>query len=264
MALDINKIKNRLNALNQSNTKSNLLWKPSPGKQVVRIVPYKYEPSNPFIELKFHYGLNGKTFLSPDTFHRADPIVEFADKLKSTGDKEDWKAGRNMEPKMRTYVPVIVRGEEEQGVRFWGFGKQVYEELMTIISDPDYGDITDLTNGYDINVEFKTAEEVNKNFPETSIRPRPKSGPALDSKVKNAKQLLENQTNILDLFTEPSYEELKLELEKWLAPTEDQESDTTVTEYNPVVDDSSDEQKSAPKAKASTAVAEEFDKMFNS
>lgn len=262
MALDINKIKNRLNALNQTNTKSNLLWKPTPGKQVVRIVPYKYEPSNPFIELKFHYGLNGKTFLSPDTFHRADPIVEFADKLKSTGDKEDWKAGRNMEPKMRTYVPIIVRGEEEQGVRFWGFGKSVYEELMTIIADPDYGDITDLTNGYDINVEFKTAEEVNKSFPETSIRPRPKSGPAFDSKIKNAKSLLENQTNILDLFTEPSYEELKLELEKWLAPSDgDQASDTTVTEYNAVAEDTDGEQDGA--AKTSSDVSAEFDKMFN-
>ena len=35
-----------------------------------------------------------------------------------------------MEPKMRTYVPILVRGAESEGVKFWGFGKQVYTELF--------------------------------------------------------------------------------------------------------------------------------------
>ncbi len=45
--------------------------------------------------------------LSPITFGNADPIVEFAEKLKKTGDKDEWLMGRKIEPKMRTYVPVI-------------------------------------------------------------------------------------------------------------------------------------------------------------
>ena len=40
-----------------------------------------------------------------------------------------------MEPKMRTYVPVLVRGKESEGVKFWGFGKLVYQELL----GDDYG-----------------------------------------------------------------------------------------------------------------------------
>jgi hypothetical protein len=36
--------------------------------------------------------------------------------------------------------------------------EEVYQELLSIISDPDFGDITYLTNGRDIVVEFKTAE----------------------------------------------------------------------------------------------------------
>ena len=35
---------------------------------------------------------------------------------------------------------MVVRGEEKQGVKFWGFGKTVYQELLSIM-DPDYGDI---------------------------------------------------------------------------------------------------------------------------
>ena len=57
MAIDISKLKSRLNSLSNTNQKSNLIWKPKPGKQIVRIVPYKFDPENPFIELKFHYNI---------------------------------------------------------------------------------------------------------------------------------------------------------------------------------------------------------------
>ena len=50
---------------------------------------------------------------------------------------------------MRTYAPVVVRGEESQGVKFWGFGKTVYQELFHN-SHPDYGDITDQVSGRDV------------------------------------------------------------------------------------------------------------------
>jgi hypothetical protein len=86
MPLDLSKIKSRLDALKNNTTKSTSLWKPVPGKHTVRIVPYSHNPENPFIELLFHYNMNGKTYLSPSTFGRPDPIVEFASKLKKTGD----------------------------------------------------------------------------------------------------------------------------------------------------------------------------------
>ena len=72
---------------------------------------------------------------------------------------------RKLEAKMRTFAPVIVRGEEGQGVRFWGFGKTVYQELLSVIADPDYGDITDAVSGRDVSVEFITAEESGASFP---------------------------------------------------------------------------------------------------
>lgn len=218
--LDINKIKSRLNSLSNTNQKTNVIWKPSPGKQEVRIVPYKYQPDNPFSELKFHYNLNGKTYLSPDSFGRPDPIVEFAARLKKSGDKEEWKLSRKLEPKMRTFAPVLVRGQEHEGVKFWGFGKQVYQELLSIMSDSDYGDITDLANGRDIVVEFKTAEETGKQFPETLIRVKPNTKPAVDPTNKDLLEKIANQTRLLDLFPEFTYEELKEVMDAWLHPEE--------------------------------------------
>jgi len=280
MALDISKLKSRLNSLSNTNQKSNLIWKPKPGKQVVRIVPYKYEPDNPFIELKFHYNINNKTYLSPDSFGRPDPIVEFSNRLKKTGSKEDWQMGRKMEPKMRTFAPVIVRGEEHEGVKFWGFGKQVYQELLSIISDPDFGDITDLTSGRDIVVEFKTAEG-GASFPETSIRVKPNVSVAVDAKNSQLLDALKAQVNILDLFPELSYEELKEVMDKWLNP-DAESSDTavpTTTAATSAADDdeapfatpatpakaaSTPASPTAAKAKGKDSVEQAFDDLFNS
>ena len=275
MALDISKLKSRLNSLSNTNQKSNLIWKPKPGKQVVRIVPYKYEPDNPFIELKFHYNINNKTYLSPDSFGRPDPIVEFSNRLKKTGSKEDWQMGRKMEPKMRTFAPVIVRGEEHEGVKFWGFGKQVYQELLSIISDPDFGDITDLTNGRDIVVEFKTAEG-GASFPETSIRVKPNVSVAVDPKNSQLLEALKAQVNILDLFPELSYEELKEVMDKWLNPDTESADATVSTAAAP--SDGDDEapfdvpakavpapsSPTAAKAKGKDSVEQAFDDLFNS
>jgi hypothetical protein len=58
--MDLNAIKNRLNQLQTTSNRTSNLWKPSPGSQVVRIVPYKFNKDNPFIELYFHYDLGGK------------------------------------------------------------------------------------------------------------------------------------------------------------------------------------------------------------
>ena len=213
--MDLNAIKNRLSQLQTTNNRTSNLWKPQPGNQIVRIVPYKFNKDNPFIELYFHYDLGGKNYLSAISFGRPDPIEEFAQKLKSTGSKDDYRLGRKVEAKMRTYAPVVVRGEESQGVKFWGFGKTVYQELLSIIADPDYGDITDTVSGRDIAVVFKTAEETGKSFPSTSIRVKPNQTPITED-ASLLETLTENQKNITEIYQEQSYEDLTQALNDYL------------------------------------------------
>jgi hypothetical protein len=220
--MDISAIKQRLNSLQNTSKKTDALWKPKPGKYVLRIVPYKFNKQNPFIELLFHYNINNKTYLSPASFGRPDPILEFAEKLKRLGDTENWKAGKKMEPKLRTFAPVVIRGQENEGVKFWGFGKTVYQEILAIIADPDYGDITDENEGRDVVIEI--VEEAGKTYPETRIRVKPNvtkltENPELENK------LLNEQTEITDIYSELSYAELKGVLENWLNPTAQHEDD---------------------------------------
>ena len=222
--MDLSLIKKRLNQLQTTNNRTSSLWKPQPGKTQIRIVPYAFNKDNPFIELFFHYNLNNRSYLSPISFGRPDPIEEFAQKLKGSGSKEDYQLSRKLEAKMRTFAPVIVRGEEKQGVKFWGFGKTVYQELLSIIADPDYGDITDPVNGRDVSVEFITAEESGASFPKTNIRVKPNQTPI--SEDPEILELVKTQQDIKEIYQELSYDDLTEVLNEWLNPSDSDEEES--------------------------------------
>ena len=253
--MDINAIKSKLATLQStSNTKDNF-WKPEPGKQVVRVVPYKHNKDNPFIELFFHYNLgNNKTYLSPLSFGRPDPVAEFADKLKSTGNKDEWIQGKRLEPKMRTFAPVVVRGKESEGVKFWGFGKTVYQELLGVIADPDYGDITDATNGRDIGIERQTPAEAGNQYGKTTVRVKPNQT-AITDDAETLKGIFENQSELTELYNEPTYDELKDVLQTFLNPSEETEASVPTNTTEKVA------QQTATKSTAD--VSDAFDNLFN-
>jgi hypothetical protein len=256
MAIDLNAIRNRLNSLQTKVTKTDNLWKPQPGKQQIRILPYIHNPANPFIELYFHFDFGGKNVLSPISHGGADPLVEFAEKLKATGNRDDWNLSKKLTPKMRTYVPVLVRGEESEGVKFWGFGKQVYQELLAFFADPDYGDLTDPVSGRDITVEFKSAADVGKSYPETYIRVKPNTTPV--SEDKNILELCKDQIDLSTMFKKVSYEDMNKMLEQWLETGQVADSETEPTADVPV------QSESAPKSVSGAAsVKEAFDDLFN-
>ena len=88
--MDINALKKKLNQLQTSTSIKDNLWKPKPGQNQIRIVPYAHNKDNPFIELFFHYDIGNRSYLSPMSFGRPDPIEEFAEKLKGSGNRDDW------------------------------------------------------------------------------------------------------------------------------------------------------------------------------
>jgi len=265
--MDISAIKSKLNQLQSTQSTTKNFWKPEPGKQVVRIVPYKHNKDNPFIELFFHYNLgNNKTYLSPLSFGRPDPVQEFADKLKSTGDKDEWIQGKRLEPKMRTFAPVIVRGQENEGVKFWGFGKTVYQELLGVIADPDYGDITDATNGRDIMIERQTPAEAGNQYGKTTVRVKPNQT-AITENGESLQTILDNQSNLTELYTEPTYDELKEVLGNYLNPSSDsEESSETSTTTSGVAASTTPTSNTGTTTTATKTenVEDAFDELFNS
>ena len=156
---------------------------------------------------------------------------------------------------MACFVKYVNAHEEKQGVKFWGFGKTVYQELLSIIADPDYGDITDPVNGRDVVVEFLSAEETGASFPKTNIRVKPNQTSISDD--PEVLEVVKKQHDITEIYQELSYDDMTEILNEWLNPSEDKDSTNTTTSNTTVA--SSELEKS----KVSNT-SDAFDDLFNS
>ena len=227
--MDLNEIKNRLNAMQSKSTgksssgeKKNIFWKPSVGKQVVRVVPNKYNKKNPFTEVLIHYTIGNKAMISPLNWGEKDPIVEFAKELRKTSDKDNWRLAKKLEPKMRVFAPVVVRGQESDGVKLWQFGKELYMDFLNLADNEDVGDFTDVMSGRDITLTTVGPEVTGTNYNKTTIMPKVKETALADDKATMT-SLLENQPNPMEVFKKYSYDEMKSALQEWLTPEEEYE-----------------------------------------
>ena len=209
---------------NQKFDRSQYFWKAPMGKSQIRFVPFKENKENPFSEVYFHYGIGSRTMISPINYGEKDPIVEFSKELRKTSEPENWRLAKKLEPKMRVFAPVVVRGEENKGVRFWEFGKQIYQELLSYAADEDYGDFTDVVSGLDMTVEVVQGNP----YPQTSIRVKPKQTALSDDNTSVEKWLAE-QPELLKYYKKFSYDEMKTALQDWLNPEDATEADTDET-----------------------------------
>ena len=222
--MDLKSIKNKLGALqSQGKSKEKIdysksLWKPKQeGKYQIRIVPSKLDKTNPFKEVFVHYGMSKFPMYALTNWGEKDPIVEFAKQLQKTNDKENWKLSKKLEPKIRVFAPVIVRGEEDKGVRLWEFGKEIYMQLLGIADDEDYGDYTDINEGRDFTVEAVMGDIGGRQGLKSSIRIKPKTSPLSASK-NDIELWLEEQPDILELQRKIEFDKMKELLQNWLNP----------------------------------------------
>lgn len=227
MAIDLAAIRKKLGQLSGQNSKKNVMWRPEEGAETtVRLLAYPNNDGQPFKELMFYYNIgNNPGLLAPYQFDKPDPIQELISKLREEGSKESYELAKKLYPKMRCYAPVVVRGEEEKGVRLWAFGKTVYQTLLNYMLDEDYGDITDPHEGRDVRVNCQ--KNPGQQWATTDVRPRGKDSPLSEDSSKS-KQWLDNIPDVNDLFELKTYEELERIVNEWLnADEEDSKPETT-------------------------------------
>ena len=270
--MDLNIIKQRLESMNKQSTNSgggnskNLFWKPSIGKQLIRVVPSKYNKANPFTEMKFYYGIGSKKVMaSPQNWGEKDPIMEFAKQLRNTNDKENWRLAKKLDAKVRIFAPIIVRGEESEGVKLWQFGKEVYQEFLNMAADEEIGDFTDIAQGRDIKLTTVGPEVTGTPYNKTSIGPSLKLS-ALAEEEAIITSLLEDQVDPMKVFKPIPYDEMKTALQEWLSPEGSEEEDDIISEPAEKFDpDAKEETKSnySLNVKQKSTKVDEFDKMFD-
>ena len=224
MAIDFDAIRQKLDRLSGTNKNRSVTWKPTEGEEhTVRLLSFPDNDGQPFKELWFYYNIgNQRGLLTPHQHGNPDPIQELINTLRDEGTKESYDLCKKLYPKMRTYAPVIVRGEEDKGVQIWGFGKTVYQNLLGLMLDEDYGDITDPISGRDIKVAC--TKQAGKKWAMTEVRPRGKQS-KLSSNADTAKEWLDNIPNLDDIYQCKSYDELSKIINDWVSDTDNETSD---------------------------------------
>lgn len=270
--MDLNKIKSRLDNLNQASKPKQtekkdytlVYWKPkAEGKYQIRFVPSKINKDNPFQEIFMHYGVGKYPIVALTNWGEDDPIVDFTKKLRKSSESENWRLEKQLDPKMRVFAPVIVRGEEDKGVRLFEFSKTIYMELLSIADDEDYGDFTDVAEGFDFVVNASKVQD-RPGFA-LSLRPKPKQTP-LSSDASQITTWLENQPILLEERYKYTYDKLKEELQNFISGGEEKEDDIISEPASGFEDDSpAKEQKKFTLSTQGTpkkAKSEEFDSLF--
>ena len=268
--MDLNALKQKLDTLQQKTPAggqkrdySLTFWRPTVGKQQIRIVPSAHNPKNPFTELKFYYGITNKVMISPTNFGEKDPIALFAKKLREEYTKENYLLAKKLDAKTRIFVPVIVRGEEDKGVRLWQFGKLIYEELLSLAVDEEIGDYTDIVNGRDLTIETVGPESTGTQYNKSSVRVRLKQTP-LSADAKLVEEWKKNQPDPNSEFKRFTFDEMKVALEKWLSPEDASEGDIVSEPASDFDSDTSKSNFSIDTSNVKKNKADQFDSLFDS
>lgn len=231
MGIDMKKMREKYAALkSRGGGGKSSFWRPQDGDQTIRIVPTA--DGDPFKEYWFHYNLgkhNG--FLSPKrNFGEDDPLNDFVRSLYNEGTEESIKMAKSLSARQRFFAPVVVRGEEEQGVRIWGFGKQVYETILGLVLNPDYGDITDPQTGIDLTINY--GKPAGAQYPQTKLTPKRRSTPLFDEQTR-VQEALDGVPDFTGLFERKSAAEVQAMLDEFLLGEGDAEETSSETvKYN--------------------------------
>ncbi len=202
-------------------------FKLADGRNVLRFLPPPKGKNNPFASVMQHYvklptgdvSFNCPRFATPP---RACPVCAQANTYKASKSKKDQDRAGDLLPRTRIYANIIDRANEDMGPQVFGFGKSIYNDLMKIYKDPDWGNFTHPTQGCDITINKTGA---NKNT-EYSVNPRPKSG-MLSNDVAKARAWIDNQHSLDKYLAVPTDDEIAQKLMG--GPEQDENTNTAGT-----------------------------------
>lgn len=160
---------------------------PKEGRNLIRILP-------PVGEMEFFFQSVGRHYMPPDgkksvycPSFTSDgelpcPVCELVNDLRAAGEK---KLADELRVRRSFWMNVVNRDDEKTGVGIYTPGIIVFSELSSLITDPDYGDITDVLNGYDIIIE----KSGSGRDTEYHVKPRPKVTPLCEDEDQLEKWL---------------------------------------------------------------------------
>ena len=239
MAINLDKINDALNKLDptkSTNGGGDDIIKLEEGEHNIRIAPYKHDLEMPFQEMWFHFGIAGRTFLCPTKMKgESDPICDFAtkcwDQFKQTNDESFKEMFKNMAAKNRAYIPIVKRGEEEKGIRWWSISpRTTYKDILDLVKSAyrQGVDITDENEGLDlvVNMEHGFNNWLVPGNIITALKPSPLAP------KKDIPSIIDSVKPIDELFQFSPIEEMKVSLDRHVNPNADDSDSSAGTSFN--------------------------------
>jgi hypothetical protein len=216
MAIDLSKMQAKLKAVTEKPTKkTTVFWSPKEGTAYnVRVLPTP--DGDPFKEYWFHYDLSKQGgFLCPKkNFGESCAACDFASKLYREKTEESAKMAKKFLARQRFFSAVVVRGEESEGVKVWGYGKTAYQDLIGLVLNPDYGDITDPEEGRDLNLVAN--KNPGQSYPITKITARVKTSKLCNSETQ-CKEFMDGLPDFDAIHNRKTSQEVEGILDEYLA-----------------------------------------------
>lgn len=225
----------------RSSSSDKALFKARMGQtQIVRIVPMP-DGDIPIQELKFYYntGVTEKvgdrdykiSVLSPSSYGESDPIDMFTEMFTSENSEEyknlnpeiKNKILYQLRPSSKFFLPVVVRGQEAQGVKYWGVTEKLLQSLLENIEKEGHL-IYDPVNGRDVKVwieDMGTYKQTKFELGSTS---------PLSTSEAASKGFIDNQPVLIDQFSKKNFNELKQIINQVLSPYSSGEEQPAVEE----------------------------------
>jgi hypothetical protein len=167
----------------------NMFFQVQEGTNTIRILPPKDEDKEFYAETQLHRVImpdgNPRNFHCRKMHNEACPLCDAYQALWAEHNKlglpkkEDSEfsvKAREIKPRSRYYLNIMDR-QDENKVKVLSVGVKVFNKIISVMLDPDFGDITDLEKGFDFKIK-KMAVPGSKWPAYDESGPRPKSAPA--------------------------------------------------------------------------------------
>lgn len=216
MALDFSKMKQKQKMLETKGggDKESRFWKIPDGKSTVRLLPDR--EGDPFKIMYLHYDINGKTVpCISKNWKEKCPVCEFAYQIyKDKNASEQERAlAKKLLAKERYFSRIVVRDEGILEPKTWSYSPTVYKDLLALVLNEEYGDVTDPKTGFDLVIDY--GKVGGKTFAETKVTPKRKESKLADTQ-QEIDRLTSEDFDVYSLYERFSKEDVQAMLSEHL------------------------------------------------
>jgi len=133
-------------------------WRPQVGKNMIRILPNWRNPSDVFykkVYVHWNVGENQRKVVCRKTLDEREscPVCEFVEELLRSSSADDVRYGEAMQQAERYAMNILDGSDLERGPQVFECGRGLFQDILWMFTDGDYGDLDDYREGRYILIE---------------------------------------------------------------------------------------------------------------